>query len=743
MTKSKMSKVVLSAFAVTMGLTSVTTDIANAQEVAPTQTDVKNDTLGANTYSNSAVQALIAKVGVDEELLKGDVKTSSDSTTVATKVVHETASKGKDHKDKQKGKETKETKKDKKDSYKLSEGKLKRLNIDKTRSKLKEVNKLLNVDRKTLKYTEKDIKSLEKEIKDIRKDLVKLTERELYPLEKEYWEVIRVLNALDDLEVEKQTETVITDSIDDELSDDDDLLEDDVTSDNADSDDDSDDKGSDSDDADSDDASNKDDSDDDKDLEGEDSSFDMTNVSDKEELSEEVDTSNPATAEGYLSNEIYMSLDSNMITNVKQVSPYTQTHLDTLRKDVISSGVFSSLDKLDTVAPQLEELDLRIQSVMNYKAKEERKIAEINALILEKEQEQDLVKASLEQNKNAVKKYRSYIKQYNKLKKSGKLDVELTERQVKSGVGVLSLQTARNGSSVVTSNTSSANTSSTGGYTGANGQGSSDEARGNTSSGENISTSNLTSLGTAPALAQNIINYGYNFIGVPYVWGGSTPNGFDCSGLMQYVFAKHGVYLPRVARQQQTVGVPVSFNNLQPGDLIFIHQPATHVALYIGDGYYLHAPQPGDKVKISKFYPQYWTNARRVIFASDADKAKAISQAEQAKAEEKRNQAINKPSSSVNQPISTDRQEQLQQNQSNQGIKPDTSTNNNVSKPKPTTPVVQEPTFEVDEDTATDEVVEEKVKPLTVKPAADEVAVEEEPETEAVVETSSVGVVTE
>ena len=717
MTKSKMSKVVLSAFAVTMGLTSVTTDVANAQEVAPTQTDVKSDTLGANTYSNSAVQALIAKVGVDKELLKDDVKTSSDSTTVATKMVNEPVSKGKDRKDKQKGKETKETKKDKKDSYKLSEGKLKRLNIDKTRSKLKEVNKLLSVDRKTLKYTEKDIKSLEKEIKDIRKDLVKLTERELYPLEKEYWEVIRVLNALDDVEEEKQTETVITDSIDDELSDDD-LLED------------------------SDDASNKDDSDDD-DLEGEDSSFDMTNVSDKEELSEEVDTSNPATAEGYLSNEIYMSLDSNMITNVKQVSPYTQTHLDTLRKDVISSGVFSSLDKLDTVAPQLEELDLRIQSVMNYKAKEERKIAEINALILEKEQEQDLVKASLEQNKNAVKKYRSYIKQYNKLKKSGKLDVELTERQVKSGVGVLSLQTARNGSSVVTSNTSSANTSSTGGYTGANGQGSSDEARGNTSSGENISTSNLTSLGTAPALAQNIINYGYNFIGVPYVWGGSTPNGFDCSGLMQYVFAKHGVYLPRVARQQQTVGVPVSFNNLQPGDLIFIHQPATHVALYIGDGYYLHAPQPGDKVKISKFYPQYWTNARRVIFASDADKAKAISQAEQAKAEEKRNQAINKPSSSVNQPISTDRQEQLQQNQSNQGIKPDTSTNNNVSKPKPTTPVVQEPTFEVDEDTATDEVVEEKVKPLSVKPAADEVAVEEEPETEAVVETSSVGVVTE
>ena len=736
MTKSKMSKVVLSAFAVTMGLTSVTTDVANAQEVAPTQTDVKSDTLGANTYSNSAVQALIAKVGVDEELLKDDVKTSSDSKTVETKMVNEPVSKGKNHKDKQKVKETKETKKDKKDSYKLSEGKLKRLNIDKTRSKLKEVNKLLSVDRKTLKYTEKDIKLLEKEIKDIRKDLVKLTERELYPLEKEYWEVIRVLNALDDVEEEKETETVITDSIDDELNDDD-LLEDDVTSDKGNSDD------EDSDDEDLDDASNKEDSDDDKDLDEEDSSFDMTNVSDKEELSEEVDTSNPATAEGYLSNEIYMSLDSNMITNVKQVSPYTQTHLDTLRKDVISSGVFSSLDKLDTVAPQLEELDLRIQSVMNYKAKEERKIAEINALILEKEQEQDLVKASLEQNKDAVKKYRSYIKQYNKLKKSGKLNVELTERQAKSGVGVLSLQTARNGSSVVTSNTSSANTSSTGGYTGANGQGSSDEARGNTSSGENISTSNLTSLGTAPALAQNIINYGYNFIGVPYVWGGSTPNGFDCSGLMQYVFAKHGVYLPRVARQQQTVGVPVSFNNLQPGDLIFIHQPATHVALYIGDGYYLHAPQPGDKVKISKFYPQYWTNARRVIFASDADKAKAISQAEQAKAEEKRNQAINKPSSSVNQPISTDRQEQLQQNQSNQGIKPNTSTNNNVSKPKPTNPVVQEPTFEVDEDTATDEVVEEKVKPLSVKPAADEVAVEEEPETEAVVETSSVGVVTE
>lgn len=99
--------------------------------------------------------------------------------------------------------------------------------------------------------------------------------------------------------------------------------------------------------------------------------------------------------------------------------------------------------------------------------------------------------------------------------------------------------------------------------------------------------------------AQQIILSTQEFLGVPYVWGGTTPNGFDCSGLMQYVFAKHGVTIPRVSQAQQASARNIPLSELRAGDLVFWGQPAYHVGLYIGDGYFIHAPQPGEVVKIT------------------------------------------------------------------------------------------------------------------------------------------------
>ncbi|MEH7439492.1 NlpC/P60 family protein [Neobacillus drentensis] len=136
------------------------------------------------------------------------------------------------------------------------------------------------------------------------------------------------------------------------------------------------------------------------------------------------------------------------------------------------------------------------------------------------------------------------------------------------------------------------------------------------------SVSNKTSLSapsvnvsneTTSATASNVIAIAKRYMGIPYVWGGTTPNGFDCSGLTSYVFRQVGINLPRVSRDQQSVGTKISPSQVQPGDLVFRGSPAYHVGIYIGGGQYIHAPQTGDVVKISTYNPAKFTSASRVL----------------------------------------------------------------------------------------------------------------------------------
>lgn len=97
-----------------------------------------------------------------------------------------------------------------------------------------------------------------------------------------------------------------------------------------------------------------------------------------------------------------------------------------------------------------------------------------------------------------------------------------------------------------------------------------------------------------------VIAYAKQFLGTPYVWGGSSPGGFDCSGLMQYVFGKNGIPLQRVAFQQAAQGEHTSISNLQPGDMVAWYEGNTvgHIALYLGNGQILEAPHTGANVRI-------------------------------------------------------------------------------------------------------------------------------------------------
>ncbi|NLB20003.1 MAG: hypothetical protein GX829_04025, partial [Clostridium sp.] len=108
------------------------------------------------------------------------------------------------------------------------------------------------------------------------------------------------------------------------------------------------------------------------------------------------------------------------------------------------------------------------------------------------------------------------------------------------------------------------------------------------------------SSGTASASSSSIVNKAYQYLGVPYVWGGTSPGGFDCSGFIQYVYRAQGINLPRTSGGQASSGSYVSISNAQPGDIVYFGQSrVTHVGIYIGNNRMIHSPSPGKSVMIT------------------------------------------------------------------------------------------------------------------------------------------------
>lgn len=135
----------------------------------------------------------------------------------------------------------------------------------------------------------------------------------------------------------------------------------------------------------------------------------------------------------------------------------------------------------------------------------------------------------------------------------------------------------------------------------------------NKSNDENTN-SMLHDLSDSPKKIQNIITFGYKYIGYPYVFGANGPDAFDCSSFVQYVFSEFNIDLPRVTYDQVSVGKKVKPSKLKPGDLVFTEgtvKKPEHVGIYIGGGQMIHASQSNSSIVVSPVY-QFIT-ARRIL----------------------------------------------------------------------------------------------------------------------------------
>ncbi len=145
-----------------------------------------------------------------------------------------------------------------------------------------------------------------------------------------------------------------------------------------------------------------------------------------------------------------------------------------------------------------------------------------------------------------------------------------------------------------------------------------DQQQSSGSSGSTVSTpaaDGATGSSPPPATHGGVVGIAMSYLGVPYVWGGASPSGFDCSGFVMYVYAQVGISLPHNAAMQYGYGSPVSRDQLAAGDLVFF-DGLGHAGIYIGGGSFIHAPHTGDVVKISSlsdsWYASTYVGARRL-----------------------------------------------------------------------------------------------------------------------------------
>lgn len=239
-----------------------------------------------------------------------------------------------------------------------------------------------------------------------------------------------------------------------------------------------------------------------------------------------------------------------------------------------------------TLANKKQGLEKEQANLVALQTESKNKLATLN----KKKQEQGTIIADLESKQ---KLYASQIREYQ---------------------AAIEQSYAEQAQSSAASNNSSPSKPNTSGTTNKPGN-SSKPSKPGTSTGGGQSEADVPNRGDGSASGMEIVNYAKRFLGTPYVWGGTTPAGFDCSGFTSYVYRNAaGISIPRTSGSQANVGQYIgSKGSLQPGDLVFFGSPTSHVGIYVGGGQYIHSPRTGDVVKISPLTRKDFTHGRRLL----------------------------------------------------------------------------------------------------------------------------------